>query len=149
MPTLQTRLLLATSDIFVRYWQIMLALPIILLVLCKLALAWNGRMQYRLDHLKLHLVFIGPILRKTIMARLANTFAMMYSSGISILDCIANLHDLVNNRVIAGSLDQVMREIEAGKNMTQSFLDAGVFPPLVVRMIKVGEATGRLDEALY
>lgn len=146
---LQTRLLLATSDIFVRYWQLMLALPIILLVLCKLALAWDGRMQYRLDHLKLHLVFIGPILRKTIMARLANTFAMMYSSGISILDCIANLHDLVNNRVIAGSLDQVMREIEAGKNMTQSFLDAGVFPPLVVRMIKVGEATGRLDEALY
>ncbi len=146
---LQTRLLLATSGLFVHHWHLMLALPVILIILLRLMLAWDSRMQHHLDHLKLHLIFIGPILRKIIMARFANTFAMMYGAGISIFDCIASLRDLVSNRVIAASLDQVIGEIEAGKNMTQSFLDTGVFPPLVVRMIRVGEATGRLDEALY
>jgi type IV pilus assembly protein PilC len=145
----QTRLLLSLSDLIVHHWQVILALPIVMVILLKQALAWNSHLQYRMDQLKLDFIIIGPILHKIIMARFANTFAMMYGSGISILDCIASLKGLVDNRVIAASLDQVISEIGAGKNMTQSFLDTGVFPPLVVRMIKVGETTGRLDEALY
>ncbi|MFA5826456.1 MAG: type II secretion system F family protein, partial [Gallionellaceae bacterium] len=90
----------------------------------------------------------GPVLRKIILARFANTFAMMYGSGITILDCIANSRDLVNNQVISKSLQVVMSEIESGKNLTQSFQHTGIFPPLVVRMLKVGEATGQLDQAL-
>jgi len=54
----------------------------------------------------------------------------------------------VDNQVIAQSLQHVMGEIEAGKNLTQSFQKTGIFPPLVVRMLKVGEATGQLDQAL-
>jgi type IV pilus assembly protein PilC len=50
--------------------------------------------------------------------------------------------------VIEQSLDDVAREIEAGKNLTQSFQHTGIFPPLVIRMLKVGEATGSLDKAL-
>jgi type IV pilus assembly protein PilC len=72
----------------------------------------------------------------------------MYSSGITILDCISNARELVNNQVIAHSLQNVMLEIEAGKNLTQSFQNTGIFPPLVVRMLRVGEATGQLDQAL-
>jgi type IV pilus assembly protein PilC len=105
-------------------------------------------MRYRFDDLKLKLWVIGPILRKIILARFANTFAMMYGSGVSILDCIANSREIVNNQVIARSLDDVIVEIESGKNLTQSFQNTGIFPPLVVRMLKVGEATGSLDKAL-
>ena len=54
----------------------------------------------------------------------------------------------MDNQVIAQSLQNVMREIESGKNLTQSFQQTGIFPPLVVRMLKVGEATGQLDQAL-
>jgi type IV pilus assembly protein PilC len=144
----QTRLLLATSGIFVSYWYVMLALPIILFVTFKLVLKYRPGLQYHLDNLKLHLWPTGPILRKIILARFANTFAMMYASGISILDCIANSRDLANNQVIARSLEQVTQEIESGKNLTQSFLNTGIFPPLVIRMLKVGEATGNLDTAL-
>ena len=74
---------------------------------------------------------------------------MMYASGISILDCIANSRDLANNQVIARSLEHVTQEIESGKNLTQSFQSTGIFPPLVIRMLKVGEATGNLDAALH
>jgi type IV pilus assembly protein PilC len=72
----------------------------------------------------------------------------MYGSGITILECIANSRDLANNQVIAQSLQAVIHEIESGKNLTQSFQHTGIFPPLVVRMLKVGEATGQLDQAL-
>ncbi|HEX5363322.1 MAG TPA: type II secretion system F family protein, partial [Gallionella sp.] len=78
----------------------------------------------------------------------ANTFAMMYGSGVNIMECITNSRDVVNNLVVAKSLDDVMLEIESGKNLTQSFQSTGMFPPLVIRMLKVGEATGSLDKAL-
>ena len=144
----QTRLLLATSSVFVNYWYILLSLPFILFGIYKGALTVNPGLQYHVDNLKLHIWPTGPVLRKIILARFANTFAMMYSSGITILDCIANSRDLANNQVISKSLNDVMHEIESGKNLTQSFEKTGIFPPLVVRMLKVGESTGQLDQAL-
>ncbi len=145
---IQTRVLLATSAFFVNYWYAILLTPFVLFGTYRLALLSNPGLQYHVDDLKLRLWPTGPILRKIILARFANTFAMMYSSGITILDCIANSRDLVSNQVISQSLQNVMKEIEAGKNLTQSFQQTGIFPPLVVRMLKVGEATGQLDKAL-
>ena len=145
---IQTRILLATSAFFVDYWYALIALPIILLIAVKLIIASSPEMQFKFDNLKLNLWVTGPILRKIILARFANTFAIMYGSGISILACIANSRDVVNNYAIAKSLEDVMHEIEAGKNLTQSFQHTGMFPPLVIRMLQVGEATGSLDKAL-
>jgi type IV pilus assembly protein PilC len=144
----QTRLLLATSGIFVNYWYVILLLPVLLFGAYKGALILRPDLQYHVDKLKLHIWPTGPILRKIILARFANTFAMMYASGITILDCLANSKDLVNNQVIARSMEQVIKEIEAGKNLTQSFQHTGIFPALVIRMLKVGESTGELDLAL-
>lgn len=145
---LQTQLLLATSAFFVDYWYVLLALPVVLPVAIKLLVTSSPEMRYKFDKFKLGIWVFGPILRKIILARFANTFAMMYSSGVSILDCIANSRDVVNNRAIAKSLDDVTQEIESGANLTQSFQNTGMFPPLVIRMLKVGEATGSLDKAL-
>ena len=145
---IQTRMLLATSSFFVNYWYVLIALPIVLPIAGKLILNSSAEMRLKFDKLKLDMWVIGPILRKIILARFANTFAMMYGSGISILDCIANSRDVVNNRAVAKSLDDVTQEIESGKNLTQSFQNTGMFPPLVIRMLKVGEATGSLDKAL-
>ena len=145
---LQTRLLISTSSIFVNYWYFILLLPVILFGAFKAALILRPGLQYQVDKLKLHIWPTGPILRKIILARFANTFAMMYSSGITILDCLANSRDLVNNQFIAKSMEQVIREIESGKNLTQSFQHTGIFPALVIRMLKVGESTGELDLAL-
>ena len=145
---LQTRMLLATSAFFVDYWYVLIALPIILPIATKLIIVSSPEMQYRFDKLKLNLWVTGPILRKIILARFANTFAIMYASGIGILECIAITRDVVNNRAVAKSLTDVTLEIESGKNLTQSFQNSGMFPPLVIRMLKVGEATGSLDKAL-
>lgn len=144
----QTRLLLATSSIFVNYWYILLLTPVLLFGAFKAALLIRPGLQYHVDNLKLHIWPTGPVLRKIILARFANTFAMMYGSGITILDCLANSKNLVNNQVMAKSMEKVISEIEAGKNLTQSFQHTGMFPALVIRMLKVGEATGQLDKAL-
>lgn len=145
---IQTRMLLATSSFFVNYWYILVALPVVLPIAAKLIISSSPEMRYRFDLFKLNMWVTGPILRKIILARFANTFAMMYGSGISILDCIANSSDVVNNLAVARSLTEVTQEIESGKNLTQSFQNTGMFPPLVIRMLKVGEATGSLDKAL-
>jgi type IV pilus assembly protein PilC len=145
---LQTRILLATSDFFVSYWYLILAIPILLPIAVKFFAVSNPDMQHKLDSFKLNIWVIGPILRKIILARFANTFALMYGSGISILNCIDISRDVVNNRALAKSLGDVALEIESGKNLTQSFQATNMFPPLVIRMLKVGEATGSLDKAL-
>lgn len=145
---MHTRILLSVSGVFVHYWYVMLALPLALFAVYRLALASNPGLQYHVDRLKLNVWPIGPILRKIILARFANTFAMMYGAGITILDCIAHSRDLVKNRVIIRSLEQVYQEIEAGKNLTQSFHHTGMFPPLVIRMLMVGESSGELGQAL-
>ena len=145
---IQTRILIATSNFFVAWWYLILLVPLATVIGVKLGAIYNPQVQYQLDNLKLHIWPVGPIMRKLILARFANTFAMMYASGISVLNCIANTRDIVDNRVIAASLDKVAQEIEAGKNLTQSFQQTHMFPPLVIRMLRVGEATGALDQAL-
>jgi len=145
---LQTRMLIATSHFFVAYWYLILLLPVVLLIGFKVGSIYSPKMQYQIDNLKLHLWPVGPIVRKLILARFANTFSMLYASGISVLNCIANARDVVDNRVIAATLDHIAHEIESGKNMTQSFQQTNMFPPLVIRMLRVGESTGALDQAL-
>ena len=144
----QTQLLLSTSEIVVHDWQFILASPLLFYVAIKSAIKINPGWQYHLDRVKLNTWPTGNVLRKIILARVAHTFAMMYGAGISILDCLSHTCALANNQVIAQSLEQVKREIEAGNNLTQSFQNVGIFPPLIIRMLKVGEATGQLDAAL-
>ncbi|MCH6584393.1 MAG: type II secretion system F family protein, partial [Proteobacteria bacterium] len=145
---LHTKALLFVSSIFVQYWYVMLIVPVIAFAIIKFMVAHNPRARYRLDDLKLKLWPIGPILKKIILARFANFFAMLYASGISILECIAICRNIAGNVVIEESLTQAGREIEEGKNLTQSFQSTNIFPPLVLRMLRVGEATGALDKAL-
>jgi type IV pilus assembly protein PilC len=145
---LQTRILLQASYLLVQYGYVLLALPIAGVIGLRILLHSSAEMQYRADNLKLKIWLIGPVLKKIMLARFTNTFAMMYRSGLSILDCIGHSRDVVNNRVAAQALEQIMRSVEAGSNLTQSFQEAGLFPPLVIRMIRVGETTGALDQSL-
>lgn len=143
-----TKALLFVSSIFVQYWYAILLFPVITFVILKFMVTFNTQARYHFDDLKLRLWPVGPILKKIILARFANFFAMLYASGISILECISICRDIAGNVVIAESLSQAGREIEEGKNLTQSFQNANIFPPLVLRMLRVGESTGELDKAL-
>jgi type IV pilus assembly protein PilC len=147
LPT-QTKILIATSEFFVNYWYIVLGLPAIITVVIAFMVSNSKAARYRFDDAKLRLPYIGDILRKIILSRFASVFAMMYSSGITILDSIKATEEVVGNLVIKEGLEKVGELIAEGQNVTAAFQNAGMFPPLVLRMLRVGENTGALDTAL-
>jgi len=145
---LQTRLLIAVSAFFVQFWWAVIGLPIAAFFALRFAARVNPLVHYQADRAKLHLPLLGPILRKIIMSRFASTFALMYSSGITILDAIRSSEETAGNAVIQEGLRMAGQEIAEGKAVTTAFQDVGLFPPLVIRMLRVGETTGALDKAL-
>ncbi|MBK8762992.1 MAG: type II secretion system F family protein [Sulfuritalea sp.] len=147
MPT-QTKLLIATSSFFVNYWYVVIGLPIVIAAIVTFLVQTNFKARYGFDQFKLKIPYIGDILRKIILSRFASVFAMMYSSGITILDSIKATEDVVGNLVIKEGLQRVGGLIAEGQNVTVAFQNVGIFPPLVLRMLRVGENTGALDTAL-
>jgi len=105
-------------------------------------------MRYKVDYYKLKIPIFGPLLKKIILTRLANFFAMMYASGITIMECIHVGEEIVGNKAVQEAMRQVGRQIADGASLSASFQATGLFPPLVVRMLKVGETTGALENAL-
>ena len=89
-----------------------------------------------------------PILRKIVLSRFASSFAMMYASGITVIDAIRSCEELMGNRPLEAAVRTAGQQIAEGKNLTAAFQDLGLFPPLVIRMLRIGENTGALDTAL-
>jgi len=145
---LQTRILIQVSAFFVNFWWAIIAVPAILVFALRFAAQSNPLVRYQIDRFKLWLPLSGEILRKIILSRFASTFAMMYSSGITILEAIRSSEETAGNLVIQEGLKLVAQQIGEGKNVTAAFYEVGMFPPLVVRMLRVGESTGALDTAL-
>lgn len=144
----QTKVLIAVSGFLTGYWYVVLAVPVVAVVSLVLLVRRSSRAAYMWDYTKLRLPLVGATLQKIILSRFANTFALMYRSGITVLDAIKICEDVVNNRVISDSLARAGQQIAAGETLTETFQNLGVFPPLVIRMLRVGENTGALDTAL-
>jgi type IV pilus assembly protein PilC len=145
---LQTRILIMVSDFFVHYWWLVILAPFAAWAGLKFAASYNPAVQYAIDRYKISMPLIGPILRKIILSRFASSFAMMYSSGITVLDAIRSCEEIVGNRLLESALRTAGQQIAEGKNMTIAFADLGLFPPLIIRMLRIGETTGALDTAL-
>ncbi len=145
---LQTLILIAVSDFCINYWWAVLAAPFVVWFGVKFAANANPAIAYTLDRYKITMPLIGPILKRIVLSRFASSFAMMYSSGITVLDAIRSTEEIVGNRPIEYALRSAGQQIAEGKNLTMAFQDAGLFPPLVIRMLKIGENTGALDTAL-
>lgn len=145
---LNTKILIAISNAIINYWWLIGGVPIVLFIFLATLIQTNPLARHKFDQVKLRLPVTGPILNKIIMARFARYFALMYQTGIPILDAIKICEKIVGNRVIADALSRAHAQISGGDAMSESFRNAGLFPPLVVRMIRVGESTGGLDKAL-
>ncbi len=145
---IHTRALIIVSRIFVEYWWALIATPVAIFFGVKAIAANNPLVRYQLDRAKLNIPLVGNILRKIILSRFASTFALMYGAGITILDAMRSSENIAGNLVIQEGLRMAGQEITNGKSITNAFQDVGLFPPLVIRMIRVGEITGGLDTAL-
>ncbi len=144
----QTRALFVVSDLLAHYWYLALLLPVLAATGIALAVQFVPQARQRFDAMKLRLPVVGSILRKVILSRFAATFALLYNSGIPILDSIRTTQGVVGNRAIRQGLEQAEQLIREGRNVTAAFQETGLFPPLVLRMLRIGENTGSLDQSL-
>jgi type IV pilus assembly protein PilC len=145
---LQTRILISVSEFFVAYWWAIILAPFVAWGALRVAVKHNPALEYSVDAYKLALPLIGPILRKIILSRFAASFAMMYSAGITVLDALRGCEEIMGNKMLENALRTAGQQIAEGKGMTAAFQDLGIFPPLVIRMLRIGESTGGLDTAL-
>jgi type IV pilus assembly protein PilC len=145
---LQTRALIAASNIVVDWWFLIFGVPIAGAMAFAGGLRKSTRIQYAWDGAKLRLPVVGRILQKIILARFATFFALMYESGITVLEAMRTSEAIVGNRVLADGLVRAGQQVSAGASLTECFSNLGMFPPLVLRMLRVGENTGALDVAL-
>ncbi len=123
-----TQLLFFVSDLLVNYWYLFLATPLIAGLIGLQLVRTNPLARLRFDGIKLRLPVLGPILSKIILSRFASTFAMLYASGIPVLESIRTTQDIVGNRVIRRGLERVEQSIREGRNVAAAFHDVGSVP---------------------
>jgi type IV pilus assembly protein PilC len=143
-----TLALINTSDFVLAFWPFMIGVPVGLFFGLSFAVRVNAKFRYAFDWVKLHVWLFGPIVEKSIMARFSNIFAMMYGAGITVLECLVISEKVVGNKVIGQVMSDVRDMISDGESLSGSFKKTMVFPPLVLRMLTVGESTGALDKSL-
>ena len=145
---LHTRILMSVSDAFIEYWYLVFGLPVIAWLVLSYLNRRSHAVRYFLDGLKIKIWLFGPLVSKIKLARFANYFAMMYSSGITVLDALKISESMVDNVVLSEAISKARAQIADGTLISKSFESIGVFPSMIVRMLKIGEDTGAMDEAL-
>jgi len=143
-----TRVLIMLSDGLRHYGHYVLLAIIGLILIFLYLYRFSEKWRYGVDVIKLKIWGIGPIQQKLILSRFTHNFALLYEAGITVLDCLTICEGIVGNKVFSKALKRVGQNIADGKAISESFEMAGIFPRLVIRMLKVGETTGALDKSL-
>ncbi|MEN9868727.1 MAG: hypothetical protein RL748_4317 [Pseudomonadota bacterium] len=144
---LMTRILIATSKFTVDYWPILL-LGLIATVVGATMYVRTPDGLYRWDRLKLRLPIAGKILLKGTLARFARSFALSSRSGVPIVQALNVVAATVDNAYLSSRVEQMRDGVERGESILRTAVHAGVFTPVVLQMIAVGEETGDLDELM-
>ena len=145
---LQTRLLISISGAFARYVWFILPTAAAMLILLSLLARSNQRARRMVHAALLGLPFIGPIIKKIMLARAGDTLGLTYKTGIPLLDGLVYCSDVTGNLIIKEAIDHARTAIANGAPISRGFAEQKLFPALIIRMIKTGEETGDLSGAL-
>ncbi len=143
-----TRMLIVISDFFTKYWYAIILVPAMILLGAYIGMKTSPEFHRKVDELKFKIPVLGPILKKMIMTRFTNYFAIMYASGITVMECVKSGEKIVGNTAIAAAVREAGRLIGEGEGISAAFEKTALFPPLVLRMLRVGENTGTLEKSL-
>jgi type II secretory pathway component PulF len=142
-----TKILIGVSEFFQSYWWALLLAVVIFIIL------YNGtyrtpRGRYFWDNVKLKLPLFGVLNQKILLSKFAHYFGILYSSGIGIIESFHIIQRVVGNAVVQQAIIRCAESVEKGGSIYDSLKEEKTFPPLVLRMIQVGESTGNLDRSL-
>lgn len=144
---LPTIIVMAVSD-FMRYNWYFLLIGIAIIVITWKVIAqfpW-GRMA--LDSFKLRIPIFGELMRKTALSRFSHFLALLFKAGIDIIQSLSVVEKVVGNEVIAKSIRNAREQVRTGHHLSEPLRKSKQFPPMVVRMVEIGEASGELDKSL-
>ncbi|MDK9703720.1 MAG: type II secretion system F family protein [Sulfuritalea sp.] len=144
---LMTRLLIGFSDFMLAWW------PGLMLGFAAAFFAFRvwirtGPGRHAWDRVKLKIPIAGKIVRKATLARFAASFALATRSGVPIIQALTNVAETVNNAYIADKVEKMRDGVERGESILRTSIAAGVFTPVVLQMIAVGEESGALDDMM-
>lgn len=142
-----TRVLVTTSSFTVNYWPYLLA-GVIALVFGARAYVNTEKGRYEWDKRKLKLPVAGKIMMKGTMARFARSFSLASRSGVPIVQGLTTVSQTVENAYLCARIEQMRDGVERGESILRTAVAAGVFTPVVLQMIAVGEETGSLDDLM-
>ncbi len=145
---LETRALMATSHFLVNYWYVVIAAPFVIFFSLKYYYNSSSKARFRLDGIMLKLPIIGHVNEKIKISRFTRYFSLMFASGITVLDAINLSKGVLSNSVLENGVDRAWQQISEGSSISEAFKNIGIFPPLVVRMLRVGESSGQMDKSL-
>lgn len=142
-----TLFVIGVSNFMQAHWAVLLGVLAGILALCKIA-ARTRTGRAAIDRIKLHAPIFGDLIRKTSISRFSRTLGTLVTSGVPILQALDITRATAGNMVVAQAISQVHDSVKEGETITQPLEASGVFPPMVISMIDVGEETGQLPEML-
>lgn len=142
-----TVFLMKFSEFATQYWWIFfIGLVLLLIGFFKYITSEEGKPKW--DAFLLRLPIIGDLIRKIEVSRFSRTMETLQNSGVPVLQALAIVSTIVKNSVISKSIHDLHSAVKGGQGMSRALQKSGVFPPLAVHMIVVGEETGALDKML-
>ncbi len=142
-----TQIVLNLSDFVIEYWYIVFLLPIVLVVGFRQIRKSEKGLLYT-DKMALRLPVIGLLIQKVAVAKFTRTMGTLISSGVPIIEGLNITAKTAGQKVIEGAVIEVIDDIKQGRGLSEPLKEQGVFPPMVVQMIEVGEQTGALDSMM-
>jgi type IV pilus assembly protein PilC len=143
-----TKALIATSDFMKSYWPLIFFGPIVLFFCIRFACKVSPAFSYTVDGIKLKLPVFGSLIKKMEITKFCRFFSITYKSGIGILECLEIACNVVHNLVIKEGIQNARTKVSEGSSLTEALKGSNQFSTLVLRMVKVGEDGGNLDQTL-
>lgn len=144
---LATRMIVASSDFLVAWWPALLCLLIVAVAAFRLWVKTDSG-AYQWDRFKLRIPLVGGIVQRATLGRFARGFSMSLSAGVPLTQALGVMAQAVDNEYIGERIRNIRTGVERGDTLTRSATAAGIFTPLVLQMLAVGEETGAVDRLL-
>jgi MSHA biogenesis protein MshG len=142
-----TQVIIAVSNFMVNYWYLVVAALVAAGFAVRSALATPQGRRFS-DRMKLRLPVLGSIVLRATLARFARSFAVIVRAGVPLMDGLVLVGRAVNNEVVADKVRSLREAVERGESLSRAATGCGLFTPLVLQMLAVGEETGRIDEMM-
>lgn len=144
---LMTRILIGFSDFMQNYWYVMLA-GVVAAVFAFRSWTSTSSGLYQWDRIKMRIPVAGKIVQKATLARFARSFALAFRSGVPVIQGLSNVALTVDNAYVAKKIEGMRETVERGETVLRAAVASGIFTPVVLQMIAVGEESGALDEMM-